>query len=106
MSEVLPELYSLKPVLDVLFGIGALVMFGEFIIVLRRAVSMRFTAARVVELCVCIFLFVVCLDWVSAFIFFENTFAPIVWSLLSGKQSTQCSLVLGGVIALMLRHFG
>lgn len=103
MSEDM-ALYSLKPVLDVLFGIGALVMFGEFIIALRRAVSLRFTAARIMELCVCIFLFVICLDWISAFMFFKDTFAPIVWGLLTGKDSSQGGGVLGHIVTSILKY--
>jgi hypothetical protein len=101
MSEDLLGLGSLKPVLDVFFGFGAIVMFAEFIIVLRRAVSVRFTAGRVIELSVCVFLFVVCLDWMSAFMFFKNTFAPIVWSILTGKDSSQTNHVLGHLMEMI-----
>jgi hypothetical protein len=87
MSEFSTGLSVLKPILDALFGAAAIVMFAEFIIVLRRAVSLRFTAGRVVELCVCAFIFVVCLDWVAGFDFFKNTIAPIVWSILNGSSS-------------------
>jgi hypothetical protein len=85
MSESLSSLYILKPILDALFGVAALVMFGEFIIVLRRAVTVRLTAGRIVELCICAFIFVICLDWVAGFDFFKNTVAPIVWSILNGS---------------------
>lgn len=91
MSEVLLDIYPLKPVLDVLFGFGAIVMFAEFIIVLRRAVSLRFTAGRIIELSICAFLFALCLDWVSAFMFFKNTIAPLVWSILTGNGASQMS---------------
>lgn len=87
MSEPLLGLPVLKPILDTLFGVAAIVMFAEFIIVLRRAVSLRFTAGRIVELCVCAFIFVVCLDWVAGFNFFKNTIAPLVWSILNGGNS-------------------
>jgi hypothetical protein len=104
MSEDLLSLYSLKPILDVLFGLGALAMFGEFIIVLRRAVSLRFTVSRVIELSVCIFLFVLCLDWMSAFMFFRNAFAPIVWGLLTGKDSSPSGSVLGYLVLSILNY--
>jgi hypothetical protein len=87
MSETLSGLYVLKPILDAAFGIAAIVMFAEFIIVLRRAVSLRFTAGRIVELCVCAFIFVICLDWVAGFNFFKNTIAPIIWNILNGGNS-------------------
>jgi hypothetical protein len=91
MSEDLVGLYSLKPIIDVLFGFGAIVMFAEFVIVLRHALTMRFTAGRIVELCLCAFLFVICLDWVSAFLFFKNTFAPIIWNILNGGTASQAT---------------
>jgi hypothetical protein len=87
MSEPLLGLYVLKPILDTLFGVAAIVMFAEFIIVLRRAVSLRFTAGRIVELCICAFIFVICLDWVAGFNFFRNTVAPLVWGILNGGNS-------------------
>jgi hypothetical protein len=87
MSESFAGLSVLKPILDTLFGIAAIVMFAEFLIVLKRAVSLRFTAGRLVELFVCAFLFVICLDWVAGFDFFKNTVAPIVWSILNGGNS-------------------
>ena len=87
MSESLSHLYILKPILDAIFGIASIVMFAEFIIVLRRAVTVRLTAGRVVELCICAFLFVICLDWVEGYDFFKNTIAPIVWSILNGGNA-------------------
>jgi hypothetical protein len=87
MSESFAGLSVLKPILDTLFGIAAIVMFAEFMIVLRRAVSLRFTVGRIIELCVCAFIFVICLDWVAGFDFFKNTVAPIVWSILNGGNS-------------------
>jgi hypothetical protein len=87
LSENLSALSVLKPILDALFGVAAIVMFAEFLIVLRRAVQLRFTAGRLVELCVIAFIFVICLDWVAGFDFFKNTIAPIVWNILNGGSS-------------------
>ncbi len=76
-------LMSLKPVVDIMFGIGAILIFAEIIIVMYHSVTYRFTAVRIVELIVYGFLFAVCLDWLASFNFFENTVAPLVWSLLN-----------------------
>jgi uncharacterized membrane protein (DUF373 family) len=83
MSATVPGGEVLKPILDAIFGIGAIVMFGEMIMILYHTVTYRFTPKRFVELATCTFLFVICLDWVSGFRFFENTVAPIVWDLLN-----------------------
>lgn len=74
---------SLKPILDIMFGFGAIVIFGEIMIVIYHSVTYRFTAVRMVELIVYGFLFAICLDWLAGFNFFENTIAPIVWSMLN-----------------------
>lgn len=76
---VLPPL---KPVLDILFGFGAIAIFGDIMLVIYHSVTYRFTPVRIVELIVLGFLFAICLDWVAGFNFFENTVAPLVWSIL------------------------
>jgi hypothetical protein len=76
-------LVSLKPVLDIMFGFGAIVIFGEILFVIYHSVTYRFTAVRIVELIVYGFLFAICLDWLAGFNFFENTVAPIIWSILN-----------------------
>jgi hypothetical protein len=75
---------TLKPVLDIFFGIGAVVMFAEVLIVFRRAMTYNFSAGRIVELVVCSVMFVICLDWTAGFYFFKNVVAPFIWSLLNG----------------------
>lgn len=79
---------ALKPVLDIFFGIGAIVMFAEFLIVFRRATTYNFSAGRIVELIVCAMIFVICLDWYAGFNFFKDVLAPLVWSLLNGSGTT------------------
>jgi hypothetical protein len=76
---VLPPL---KPVLDILFGFGSIAIFGDIMLVIYHSVTYRFTPVRMVELIVLGFLFAICLDWVAGFNFFENTVAPLVWSIL------------------------
>nr|MDO8100186.1 hypothetical protein [Candidatus Njordarchaeota archaeon] len=76
---------TLKPVLDIFFGIGAVVMFAELLIVFRRATTYNFSAGRIVELVVSSTIFVICLDWVAGFYFFKDVVAPLVWSLLNGS---------------------
>jgi len=85
-SVIIPE--PLKPFLDVMFGVGAIVMFGEIIVVLYRAVTLRFTAVYIAKLVVYGFLLAVCLDWVAGFNFFRDTFAPAVWNMLNGGRNT------------------
>lgn len=85
MSMGVPGGETLKPILDAAFGIGAIVMFGELILILYHTVTYRFTPRRVMELSTCIFLFAICLDWVSGFNFFENVVAPIVWNFLNSS---------------------
>jgi len=87
MSESVLGAGALKPILDMLFGIGAIVMFGEIVLCLWRAMSSRFTAGRIVELAIFGFLFATCLDWVTGFNFFKNTVAPLVWKLLGAAPS-------------------
>jgi hypothetical protein len=82
---IVPE--PLKPILDVTFGIGALIMFGEIIIVLYRASTLRFTPVYIAKLVVYIFILVVCLDWVAGFYFFRDTFAPAIWDMLNSSGS-------------------
>ena len=87
MANVLvPE--PLKPILDVLFGLGAIIMFGEIVILLYRAVTLKFTAINIAKLVIYIFLLVICLDWVAGFNFFRDTFAPVVWNMLNGGGGT------------------
>lgn len=76
---------ALKPFLDLMFGLGAIAMFGEIIMVLHSAISIRFTIGRITELVISSFLFVICLDWTTGFYFFENTIAPLVWNTLNSK---------------------
>lgn len=78
----------LKSVLDAMFGIGAIMMFGEIILVLYRTATMRFTLGRIIEFCIFVFLFAFCLDWVSGFNFFENIIAPIVWNFLNSAGTS------------------
>lgn len=85
-SFIIPE--PLKPILDLGFGIGALIMFGEIIIVLYRAFTLRFTTVYIAKLVVYIFILVVCLDWVAGFYFFRDTFAPGVWNMLNSSVSS------------------
>nr|MDO8133939.1 hypothetical protein [Candidatus Njordarchaeum guaymaensis] len=85
-SVIIPE--PLKPVLDAMFGVGAIVMFGEIVVVLYRAVTLRFTAVYIAKLVVYGFLLAVCLDWVAGFNFFRDTFAPAVWNMLNGGLNT------------------
>jgi hypothetical protein len=73
---------AVKPVIDIFFGIGALLMFGELLLAIKRALSINFSATRILTIIVYGFLFAVCLDWVTGFYFFENTVAPLVWQLL------------------------
>jgi len=87
MSVGTPGGQVLKPILDAMFGIGAVVMFGEVIIVLYHTVTYRFTPRRIIELSICIFLFALCLDWVSGFNFFKNVVAPIVWDFLNSEKT-------------------
>jgi len=75
-----------KPILDALFGIGAILIFGEIIAVTYHCITYRFTAVRIVELLVYGFIFAVCLDWVVGFNFFKDTVAPAVWSILNGSS--------------------
>jgi low temperature requirement protein LtrA len=79
-SFVIPS--QLEPILDVLFGIGAIIIFGEIIVVLYRSVTYKFTAIQIVELLVYGFIFAVCLDWVAGFNFFKDIVAPAVWKML------------------------
>jgi hypothetical protein len=79
----------LKPILDAIFGIGAVVMFGELIIVLYHAITYRFTPKCIIEVSICIFLFALCLDWVSGFNFFKNVVAPIIWNFLNSTEASQ-----------------
>jgi hypothetical protein len=87
MSAIVPGGEVIKPILDVIFGIGAIVMFGELIMILYHTVAYRFTPRRIIELATCIFLFAICLDWVSGFNFFENVVAPIVWNFLNSSAT-------------------
>lgn len=87
MSESIIGSGVLNPILDICFGIGAIIMFGELILVLKRGVSSAFTTRCVVELAVFGFLFAVCLDWVAGFNFFRDTVAPLVWKLLGVSSS-------------------
>jgi hypothetical protein len=80
---VLPSLFS--PILDVIFGIGAVITFANLIIAFYRAVTFRFTPMDVLKIVVYAFIFVICLDWVAGFNFFKNTFAPLVWNLLNSQ---------------------
>ena len=73
---------ALKPVIDIFFGIGALLMFAELLIAIKRALSINFSATRILAILVYGFLFAICVDWVAGFNFFENTVAPLVWQLL------------------------
>nr|MDO8099872.1 hypothetical protein [Candidatus Njordarchaeota archaeon] len=88
MSVQVPGGQVLKPILDAMFGIGAIVFFGEIILVLYRTVTLRFTLGRIFELSICIFLFALCLDWVSGFYFFKNIIAPIVWNFLNSAETS------------------
>jgi predicted membrane channel-forming protein YqfA (hemolysin III family) len=87
MSELPLVGTALKPVIDIFFGIGALLMFAELLIAIKRAIAINFSASRILTIIVYGFLFVVCLDWVTGFNFFENTVAPIVWKLLGVTPS-------------------
>jgi hypothetical protein len=87
MSESLLAGSTLKPILDILFGIGAIIMFAELLIVLRRAFTFNFSAARIVQIIICAFTFVMCLDWAAGFNFFKDTVAPLVWRLLGVTPS-------------------
>jgi hypothetical protein len=78
---------ALKPVIDIFFGIGALLMFGELLIAIKRALYINFSATRILTIIVYGFLFAVCVDWVAGFNFFENTVAPIVWKLLGATPT-------------------
>jgi hypothetical protein len=75
---------QLEPVLNLLFGVGAIIIFAEIIVLLYRSVTYKFTAVRIVELLVYGFIFAVCLDWVAGFNFFKNTIAPAIWKMLGG----------------------
>ena len=68
-------------------GLVAIIMFAELLIVLRRAMSYNFTAGRIVQLIICAFIFVMCLDWTAGFNFFKNAMAPLVWRLLGVTPS-------------------
>ena len=81
-SFIIPP--QLEPVLGILFGVGAIVIFAEISVLLYRCVTYRFTAVRIVELLVYGFIFAVCLDWVAGFNFFKETVAPVIWKMLSG----------------------
>lgn len=81
-------LSPLKPVLDILFGFGAIVIFGDIMLFIYRSVTYKFTSVRIIELFVLGFLFAICLDWVAGFNFFENTVAPMVWSILDKTTQT------------------
>ena len=78
---------ALKPVIDIFFGIGALLMFAELLIAIKRALSINFSAMRILTIIVYGFLFAVCVDWVAGFYFFEDTVAPLVWQLLGASPS-------------------
>ena len=78
---------ALKPVIDIFFGVGALLMFAELLIAIKRALSINFSATRILTIIVYGFLFAVCVDWVAGFYFFENTVAPLVWQLLGSAPT-------------------
>jgi hypothetical protein len=88
MTIQIPGGEMLRQVLNTMFGIGAIVMFGEIILVLYRTATTRFTIGRIVEFCIFVLLFTFCLDWVSGFNFFENIFAPIVWNFLNSASTS------------------
>jgi hypothetical protein len=85
-TVIIPE--PLKPILDFMFGVGAIILFGEIIVVLYRAVTLRFTPAHIAKLFVYGFLLAICLDWVAGFNFFKDTIAPAVWNMLNGIGNT------------------
>jgi len=99
MSVQVPGGQVLKPILDAMFGVGAIVFFGETILVLYRAVTLRFTLGRIFELSICIFLFALCLDWVSGFNFFKNILVPIAWNFLSSAGTDQ--IPANGLLSLL-----
>ncbi|WXG43051.1 MAG: hypothetical protein WED04_03150 [Promethearchaeati archaeon SRVP18_Atabeyarchaeia-1] len=82
MSEIILGNGAVEHIVDVLFSIGAIVVFAQLLFAVRRGVSSGFTPRRVVEIAVDAVILVVCLDWVAGFDFFRDTVAPQVWSFL------------------------
>jgi hypothetical protein len=72
-----PHQWPLKTILNILFGFGAVSMFAEFLIFLRRAFAFNFTAGRIVQLIVCAFILVMCLAWTAGLNSFQNTIVPL-----------------------------
>jgi hypothetical protein len=69
MSGLPLAVNALKLVRDVFFGIGAIIMFAELPIAIKRALSINFSAMRIVTKIVHGFLFAVCVDSVAGFNF-------------------------------------
>jgi len=85
MSQLVPT--ALFPIINVLFGIGAFIVFVTLITTIYHGATERFTGSLILKIGVLSFIFVICLDWVSGFNFFQKVLAPFIWNILNGTTT-------------------
>jgi uncharacterized membrane protein len=82
MSDFIPA--ALDPIVNLVFGIAALLVFARLLLTIYHGATERFTGSVILQIGVLSFIFVICLDWVSGFNFFKDKLAPFIWNILNG----------------------